>query len=493
MGCLSLLTLGLSLFNQKVPLETAIKLAKHWNVYEACAPLFAYDMSSGIAESTTAPMRSRYIPRVVTVKAPSDSSDSMVSGSLSLLDEKSDQPKIHSPSGINLSSDAAKTLAPYVTSVKIIEAPKPIVHSSIENRSLNHPNTSNSIQLQSNLGPPRRPSVSDAKPTTYAFSRNVQIRKEEVPTNTSTPETFGHSREQVPGEEAKSEQDRKFDENDQDDEEEEERGKVIRNVTGTNQRAKRETRVKKSLAEEDYEEIDQDGYSSGGADFVKPPRKIQRVGEVALARDDSPQDYTNPDAGRFCQYCGATETPQWRRGPGGKRTLCNACGVKWSSGRLHIPKSMIPPVASAEPPHKSAPPPLAVEIEPVDPSVEEVEVGSTAWKLQLEVARLKSKLREVEKSQKKLTRLVSESQAADREMDRCYRKILSGAKRALPRRVSLEHGAQIRDLFHRYQEELDISLSDDETEYAFGDVQVRDKALERALISRFISNVNQVS
>uniref|UniRef100_A0A0D9XKC0 GATA-type domain-containing protein n=1 Tax=Leersia perrieri TaxID=77586 RepID=A0A0D9XKC0_9ORYZ len=35
-----------------------------------------------------------------------------------------------------------------------------------------------------------------------------------------------------------------------------------------------------------------------------------------------------------CRHCGKTETPQWRRGPDGARTLCNACGVRYRSGRL---------------------------------------------------------------------------------------------------------------------------------------------------------------
>ncbi|KAJ3104388.1 hypothetical protein HDU96_008938 [Phlyctochytrium bullatum] len=31
-----------------------------------------------------------------------------------------------------------------------------------------------------------------------------------------------------------------------------------------------------------------------------------------------------------CQSCHATETPEWRRGPHGRRTLCNACGLTYA-------------------------------------------------------------------------------------------------------------------------------------------------------------------
>ena len=31
-----------------------------------------------------------------------------------------------------------------------------------------------------------------------------------------------------------------------------------------------------------------------------------------------------------CQACGTTETPEWRRGPDGARTLCNACGLHYA-------------------------------------------------------------------------------------------------------------------------------------------------------------------
>ncbi|KAK4793264.1 hypothetical protein SAY86_023699 [Trapa natans] len=38
---------------------------------------------------------------------------------------------------------------------------------------------------------------------------------------------------------------------------------------------------------------------------------------------------------RSCLHCGVTKTPQWREGPTGPKTLCNACGVRYRSGRLY--------------------------------------------------------------------------------------------------------------------------------------------------------------
>ncbi|MCL7043445.1 hypothetical protein MKW94_027098 [Papaver nudicaule] len=35
-----------------------------------------------------------------------------------------------------------------------------------------------------------------------------------------------------------------------------------------------------------------------------------------------------------CLHCEITKTPLWREGPMGPRTLCNACGVRYKSGRL---------------------------------------------------------------------------------------------------------------------------------------------------------------
>nr|KYP36611.1 GATA transcription factor 11 [Cajanus cajan] len=37
---------------------------------------------------------------------------------------------------------------------------------------------------------------------------------------------------------------------------------------------------------------------------------------------------------RRCSHCNVKETPQWRVGPLGRNTLCNACGMRYKSGRL---------------------------------------------------------------------------------------------------------------------------------------------------------------
>ncbi|PRQ23989.1 putative transcription factor C2C2-GATA family [Rosa chinensis] len=37
---------------------------------------------------------------------------------------------------------------------------------------------------------------------------------------------------------------------------------------------------------------------------------------------------------RKCSHCQVQKTPQWRTGPLGPKTLCNACGVRYKSGRL---------------------------------------------------------------------------------------------------------------------------------------------------------------
>jgi len=54
-------------------------------------------------------------------------------------------------------------------------------------------------------------------------------------------------------------------------------------------------------------------------------------GAVGLKKRDG--DVEGGD-GRKCLHCATDKTPQWRTGPMGPKTLCNACGVRYKSGRL---------------------------------------------------------------------------------------------------------------------------------------------------------------
>lgn len=68
--------------------------------------------------------------------------------------------------------------------------------------------------------------------------------------------------------------------------------------------------------------------------------KKQRKGDLSLLSGDvemkksSSSSSQESVAPRKCMHCEVTKTPQWREGPMGPKTLCNACGVRYRSGRL---------------------------------------------------------------------------------------------------------------------------------------------------------------
>lgn len=60
-------------------------------------------------------------------------------------------------------------------------------------------------------------------------------------------------------------------------------------------------------------------------------KKIKFSGASLAAAENINQGQA---AVRKCMHCEITKTPQWRAGPMGPKTLCNACGVRYKSGRL---------------------------------------------------------------------------------------------------------------------------------------------------------------
>ncbi|KAK8568065.1 hypothetical protein V6N13_106007 [Hibiscus sabdariffa] len=66
-------------------------------------------------------------------------------------------------------------------------------------------------------------------------------------------------------------------------------------------------------------------------DFTEPPTKKQKKKPVAVRGSGLSSVNHFP---RRCSHCQVQKTPQWRTGPLGAKTLCNACGVRYKSGRL---------------------------------------------------------------------------------------------------------------------------------------------------------------
>ncbi|GJN07345.1 hypothetical protein PR202_ga25169 [Eleusine coracana subsp. coracana] len=62
----------------------------------------------------------------------------------------------------------------------------------------------------------------------------------------------------------------------------------------------------------------------------------KRPAAAAAASENNKPRQRNRQRQRACTHCSNTETPQWRAGPRGPGTLCNACGIRYKqqNGRL---------------------------------------------------------------------------------------------------------------------------------------------------------------
>lgn len=77
------------------------------------------------------------------------------------------------------------------------------------------------------------------------------------------------------------------------------------------------TESTRSPKEKDPEEATPKEPANGATASSSSSSKRQKV-------DDTVQE------GQTCLGCNATSTPEWRRGPMGPRTLCNACGLVYA-------------------------------------------------------------------------------------------------------------------------------------------------------------------
>ncbi|XP_057807317.1 GATA transcription factor 2-like [Salvia miltiorrhiza] len=62
--------------------------------------------------------------------------------------------------------------------------------------------------------------------------------------------------------------------------------------------------------------------------------RSKRSRPVTSAGENQAPGGGGAEVARRCTHCASEKTPQWRTGPLGPKTLCNACGVRYKSGRL---------------------------------------------------------------------------------------------------------------------------------------------------------------
>ncbi|KAK5091385.1 white collar 2 type of transcription factor [Lithohypha guttulata] len=67
----------------------------------------------------------------------------------------------------------------------------------------------------------------------------------------------------------------------------------------------------------------------GGTYMDKKPKKVRSADEYV------------------CTDCGTLDSPEWRKGPNGPKTLCNACGLRWAKKEKKRTGSMSGPIGSS--------------------------------------------------------------------------------------------------------------------------------------------------
>jgi hypothetical protein len=81
------------------------------------------------------------------------------------------------------------------------------------------------------------------------------------------------------------------------------------------------------------EQDDEDSQSSKRCKVTNGSQESQNTGSANVSSKGRKKNQDNAQPWR-CMHCQTQRTPQWRTGPMGPNTLCNACGVRYKSGRL---------------------------------------------------------------------------------------------------------------------------------------------------------------
>ncbi|KAF7330504.1 hypothetical protein MVEN_02489800 [Mycena venus] len=76
-----------------------------------------------------------------------------------------------------------------------------------------------------------------------------------------------------------------------------------------------------------------DEATSPATDVVPPPRRRVSPGSRESGGSSGRNGGTRPAGVLRCSSCKTTTSPEWRKGPSGKKELCNACGLRYARSR----------------------------------------------------------------------------------------------------------------------------------------------------------------
>lgn len=86
----------------------------------------------------------------------------------------------------------------------------------------------------------------------------------------------------------------------------------------------------KSISKKQHKQLKSSPKPENISLVVKPPKSIVQVpqeGPTISSSQGAFQEDLSLKTDQTCKQCGSDDTPEWRRGPYGTRSLCNACGL----------------------------------------------------------------------------------------------------------------------------------------------------------------------
>ena len=80
--------------------------------------------------------------------------------------------------------------------------------------------------------------------------------------------------------------------------------------------------------------ISEEHYGQETKKEQEPGKRQDKKKKKMIKKTYVSEELSSEKPEKRCTHCMSSRTPQWRSGPLGPKTLCNACGVRYKSGRL---------------------------------------------------------------------------------------------------------------------------------------------------------------